>query len=447
MTNEMKEQVFVENQLHSEIFFKDRIAELEDKIAEQANKFSDISTIGTVITSIIELEKILPVVMESLLSIINAEVGRMVIFSDTGKVTSSISWGISEEITDSIINNEGMNIGSYIFKTREMLEIYDMASDRHWRVESEYAHIKSLMALPLFARNQIVGAIIVANKINGPHFDGDDFFSLEMIARFAAVAIENSNLHARAVAQQKMETDLEIARQLQKALMPDNVMDFDRMKINAFNSMAMQVGGDFYDVVKLTSDKFILIVADVSNKGFPASLLMSSARSLFRAYVNETDSLSEVMANVNEQLCNDSAMLKGMFVTAIMVYLDFKTGILKAVNAGHPPGWVSLPDGTIQNLKSGGPFIGQFPGMKYVEQTIPLIPGSRIFIYTDGAFECVDNSGKMLGLRGLRDFFEKNHRLPTETFIDKLTAMLDNYSADPDWIDDTTYLLAEIKRL
>jgi len=424
---------------------KVKIAELEVKNAEQANKYSDISTIGTVITSIMDLDRILPVVMESLLSIINAEVGRMVIYDDNGKVASSISWGISEEITDAIVNNENVNICDYIYKTREMLEVYDMATDIHWSVKTESAHITTMMALPLSARNKTVGAIIVANKIDSQHFVEEDLFSLELIARFAAVAIENSALHARAVAQQKMESDLEIARQLQKALMPDNVMNFDRMWINAYNSMAMQVGGDFYDVVEINPDKYILIVADVSNKGFPASLLMSSTRSLIRAYAKENDSPSEVMGNVNEMLCSDSGVLKGMFVTLIMVYLDFKEGVMKAVNAGHPPGWVTMPDGSISDLKSGGPFVGQFEGQNYIEQTLPLTSGTRIFLYTDGAFECVDNTGKMLGIGGLKQFYQENHNLPARDFIENLTEILGKYSADPDWIDDTTYLLAEIK--
>lgn len=422
-----------------------KIAELEEKIALQANKFSDISTIGTVIASILDLDRILPLVMESTLSIVNAEVGRMVIYGENGDTLSSISWGISREITDSIRNVDGIAISDYIYTTKNMLEIDDMAADLEWSMDAESAHIASFIALPLCAQNQILGAIFVANKIGEPLFDEDDLFSLQMIARFAAVAIENSNLHIRAVAQQKIEADLEMAKQLQKALMPDNDMEFDHLRIKAYNTMAMQVGGDFYDIIHVSDDKYLLVVADVSNKGFPASILMSSARSLLRAYAMQTDSPAEVMVNVNEQLCNDSNGLKGMFVTLILVYLDFKKGILKAVNAGHPPGWIAMPDDTIKELKQGGPFIGQFNGLKYIEQTLPITPGSKLFLYTDGAFECVDKNGKMLGLGGLRKFYEKNQHLSLDKFIDKITEMLGEYSADPDWIDDTTYLLAEIK--
>ncbi|MEE9554826.1 MAG: GAF domain-containing SpoIIE family protein phosphatase [candidate division Zixibacteria bacterium] len=422
-----------------------KIADLEEKIALQANKFSDISTIGTVIATIMDLDRILPLVIESTLSIVSAEVGHMVIYDDNGGTVSSISWGISKEITDSIRNNDGVAISDYIYESKEMIEIDNLVADLHWSMDSESAHITSLIALPLSAQNLVLGAIFVANKIGKPSFDEDDLFSLQMIARFAAVAIENSNLHARAVAQQKIEAELEMAKQTQKALMPDNYIEFDQLRIRAYNIMAMQVGGDFYDVVRISDDKFLLVVADVSSKGFPASLLMSSARSLIRAYAMKTDSPAEVMANVNEQLCNDSGGLKGMFVTLIMVYFDFKKGILKAVNAGHPPGWIGMPDGTIQELKQGGPFIGQFDDLKYTEQTLPVSPNSKIFLYTDGAFECVDKNGKMLGLDGLRKFYKNNHHLPGETFINKMTEMLSKYSVDPDWIDDTTYLLAEIK--
>ena len=421
------------------------IAELEDKLADQANKFTDISRIGTVITSIMDLDRILPVVMESALAMVKAEVGQMVTFDEQGQVESSVSWGISQKVTDKIVNQKGINLWSFIAQSGDLVRIDDISSSAEWSLSSEKAHITSLVAVPLIAQSQIIGALAVANKIEGRSFDDDDLFALDILARFASVAMVNSALYEQSLAKQKLEADIEMARQLQSTLMPDKVMDFGNLAVHGYNTMAMQVGGDLYDVVQLSRNRFMLVVADVSSKGFPASLLMTSTRSLIRAYAIEKFSLAEIVTNVNEQLCSDFRGLSSMFVTLILVYLDFEAGVIKSVNAGHPPGLVSYPDGSIVNLKSGGPFIGQFEGLKYTEQVVPMLPGTRIFLYTDGVFECVDGRGQMLGLSGLKGFFEKHHRNSPEEFLRLMSEKHKEYSVDPDRIDDTTYVIADTR--
>jgi len=421
------------------------ISDLEDKLAKQVNLFADISRIGTVITSIFDLDSILPMVMESAITMVKAEVGQMVVFEKNGEIEGSVCWGITKEVTGSIRSNDDICLWDYIFEKKEWLKISDLSENPDWQLKSGKAHIKSLMAAPLFSQKRIVGAIVVANKIDDNDFSEEDYFILEIITRFAAVAVENSYLHGEALAKQKLEADIDMARQLQSLLMPDKLIENDKLRVSAYNAMAMQVGGDFYDIVQLSRNKFILVVADVSNKGFPASLLMTSARSLIRAYAIETSSLSEIVVNVNEQLCGDSTALRGMFVTLIMVYLDFDAGEIRSVNAGHPPGWVSLPDGRITELKTGGPFVGQFKGLNYSEQISPLIPGSRIFLYTDGIYECVDLRGKMLRVSGVRAFFKENKTERPENFEKKMKQLLEAYSFDPERIDDTTYILADIK--
>ncbi|UCC80881.1 MAG: SpoIIE family protein phosphatase [Candidatus Zixiibacteriota bacterium] len=421
------------------------ISDLEDKLAKQVNLFADISRIGTVITSIFDLKSILPMVMESAITMVKAEVGQMVVFKENGEIEGSVCWGITREVTGSIRDNNDVCLWAHIFERGEWLKISDLGNNPDWQLKTGEAHIKSLVAAPLFSQKRIVGAIVIANKIEDNDFDEEDYFILEIITRFAAAAVENSYLHGEALAKQRLEADIDMARQLQSLLMPDKLIENDRLKVTAYNTMAMQVGGDFYDIVQLSRNKFILVVADVSSKGFPASLLMTSTRSLIRAYAVETGSLSEIVVNVNEQLCGDSAALKGMFVTLIMVYLDFGSGEIRSINAGHPPGWVNYPDGRISELKTGGPFVGQFKGLNYSEQTLPLIPGSRIFLYTDGIYECVDLRGKMLGISGVRTFFKENKSEPPENFNKKMKQLLKDFSSDPDRIDDTTYILADLK--
>jgi serine phosphatase RsbU (regulator of sigma subunit) len=421
------------------------ISNLEEKLAEQANAFSEISRIGTVITSLLDLERILPSVMESALAITKAEAGEIALFDSADNSRPSISWGISDKIINQLRDKTGVTLWENIKQWDIPIKVDYLPDDDQWHLGTHEVNIISFLAVPMKSQSRTVGAIVVANKTDNPNFDNEDLFSLSMLGCFAAVAVENSRLHAEAIARERLETELEMARHIQKTLMPKKIVDLGRLSVVTHNQMAMEVGGDFYDIIELSPEKCILVVADVSSKGLPAALLMTSTRSLVRAFADEPIDLSKLAKNVNIQLSRDSEELRGMFVTAIMVYIDFGAKIIKSLNAGHPPGFMYYPDGTIKELKTGGAFLGQFDDLKFKEETLPLIPGSRLFLYTDGAFECTDFQGKMLGLKQLRRFFADHCQSASVAFIESLLKLLELYSVDPTSVDDTTFLLADVR--
>lgn len=426
-------------------FRDNHLAELEDKINEQNDKFAEISRVGAVVTSLLDLERILPVVMESALSIVKGEVGQMVIFNGAGQGRSDISWGLSANTVAAIITDERENIWDYIKRTGNSVNIDFSSLPCPWVSQIADTNLCSLLAVPLKAQDHIIGAAAVANKIDAPAFDDDDLFALEMLGSFAAVAVQNSVFHLQALDRQKLEAEIEMARQVQVTLLPKKIDGSDRLAIQTHNRMAHQVGGDFYDFIKLSPERYLIVIADVSSKGFPAALLMTSTRGLVRAFANEQANLADIVYKVNMQLCRDAHGLKGMFVTLILVCFDFASATISSVNAGHPPGLLGYPDGTIRELKKGGPFVGQFEDVRYTQEDLPLLPGSRMFLFTDGAFECVDDEGCMLGLARLREFFAKNRAQSAHNYMDQMLKMLEQYTADPDRIDDTTFLLADVR--
>jgi sigma-B regulation protein RsbU (phosphoserine phosphatase) len=423
------------------------VAELEDRLIEQSDKFGDVARIGLMITSLLELNKILPAVMETALQVVKAEVGHIMLFDGRLAHDSRVSWGLSRKLADSIRNESGESLWDYIQFTGKSLNIDSLGQRGDWKIDDTQAHVDNLLAVPLKAQDHAIGAMVVANKAGGAHFVGDDLSTLEMLGSFAAVAVENTLLHEHTLARLRMEAELDMARHVQKTLMPKKVVELGRLSIVAHNHMAMQVGGDFYDIIEISPQKYILVVADVSSKGLPAALLMTSTRSLIRAYADETLDLAQLIKNVNFQLCKDSNELRGMFVTLAAVMIDFDDKVIRSVNAGHPPAFLRYSDGAIRELKVGGPFLGQFDDLEFTLESHPLANGSRLFMYTDGTFEGVDNQGKMLGLSRLREFFAMNSHLSSDRFIGQLRGILDNYSCEKSNVDDTTYLLADVRRV
>jgi serine phosphatase RsbU (regulator of sigma subunit) len=422
------------------------ISILEDCLAEQANRFSEISRVGTVVASLLDLNRVLAVVMESALAMTKGEVGQIALFNDDTEVEPSICWGISPKVAALIKNKSGLCLWEQVRQSGESIKVDNLRTDQEWKLGSVEVNITGFLVVPFKAQEHLVGAVIVANKIEAPQFDDNDLYSLEMLGCFAAVAIQNSVLHAQALAKQKMDAELEMARQIQRTLMPQRIVEFDSLSVMTHIKMALQVGGDFFDIIEISPGKYVLVVADVSSKGMPAALLMTSTRSLIRAYAEEPLDLVGLVKSVNYQLSRDSAELKGMFVTLILVYNDFQAKIIRTLNAGHPPGFLRYPDGTITEIKVGGPFIGQFENFEFREQALPLVPGTRLFLYTDGAFECFDKKGQMFGLAGLRHFFAQNCGLPSQEFIEKMLLILEKYSSDKAGMDDITLLLADLRQ-
>lgn len=421
-----------------------RVVQLEDRLDDQINKILDLSRLGAVFTSIMDLKMVLPMVIETALGIVKGEVGEIVIFDFNGQ-QESISWGLSPEITSRLYTETGEKIYENIRRTKEPLLIgnINFKGDNLSGVGS--VNIESLLVAPLKTQDKVIGAITIANKKQNEIFDDEDKFALDVLGSFAAVAVLNASLHQEALKKQKIEHELEFAQQVQRTLMPEKINIYDGLEVFTFNAQAAQVGGDFYDIIEMADGKYLIIVADVSNKGVPAALIMSSVRSYVRVVALNMNSLAELAFKINNLLCHDIQNLGSMFVTMFFGLIDLNKHIIYSVNAGHPPGYL-LSKGESTKLKTGGLFLGQFTDLEYKEIQNNIKHGDRLFIFTDGIFECVNSKGEMLGLANAEKFLFQNEHVSWERLLSNLEDLLRKYSYDEDRVDDTTLMMVEVKR-
>jgi sigma-B regulation protein RsbU (phosphoserine phosphatase) len=422
---------------------EERLGQIEDKLEEQINKIVDLSRIGTAFTSLLDLDIMLPMLIETALRFVKGEVGEVTIFAAEGQ-SRSVSWGLSAEISHKLKSENGEPIIEAIRKGGESIVINNFNYQCETGVQAHEVIINSLIVAPLKSQSQVVGAIAIANKENDGDFDADDAFALEMLGSFAAVAVSNVRLHREALMNQKLEHELRLAEQVQQTLMPEKHMSFEGLEINAFQDQAGQVGGDLFDVIQMGDGRYLIVVADVSNKGMPAALIMASVHSYIRVIAESVDSISGLVSRINNFLCNDVQRLGGMFVTLFAGLIDLKEGQLISVNAAHPPGFL-IRSNHLEKLKTGGTLLGQFPDFIYEEKTTPIVPGDRLIIFTDGIFECVDARGQMMGLGRLGRFFKQHRRAAWSEFVEHLKDILDEYSFDKSRVDDSTLLMVEVK--
>ena len=196
-----------------------------------------------------------------------------------------------------------------------------------------------LMAVPISIKNDLFGVMLIEEAENGRRFRSRRIEIINGIAQQAALAIQNDLLQQEMVVRERLETEVQLARQIQQTFIPQSLPTREAWQFAARWRTARQVGGDFYDVIELPNNKLGIFIADVADKGMPAALFMALTRTLVRAAVNEMHSPVEVLRRVNDQLLPDTR--QGMFVTAVYGVLDIESGDFTFVNAGHnPPFWV-----------------------------------------------------------------------------------------------------------
>jgi len=296
-----------------------------------------------------------------------------------------------------------------------------------------------LFAVPIAVKSDLYGVILIEEAAGGLRFRSRRLEIITGIAQQAALAIQNDLLQKEMVVRERLETEVQLARQIQQTFIPETLPQYEHWELSARWKTARQVGGDFYDVFELPDNRLGLFIADVADKGVPAALFMALTRTLVRAAVIETDSPAVAMKRVNDLLIPDTR--QGMFVTAVYAVLDMDRGELTYVNAGHnPPLWVKH-DGTIQKLTRTAIALGVVTGEPVEERTIKFDESDSLFLYTDGLTESFNAEGVFYGEIRLLEAINMNSCSSASDLIDVVEKSLLNFVQDMPAADDLTMLV------
>jgi serine phosphatase RsbU (regulator of sigma subunit)/predicted ester cyclase len=206
----------------------------------------------------------------------------------------------------------------------------------------------------------------------------------------------------------RVERELEVARSIQQASLPEEVPELEDWRIDPFYQPAREVGGDFYDFHLLPEGKLGLVVGDATGKGVPAALVMSTTCGMLQSTARALGSPSpgEVLAQVNETLL--ARVPTNMFVTCFYAILEPESGSLRYANAGHDPPHVRRSDDNAEELRARGMPLGLMAGMGYEEEVASLSEGESVLFYSDGLVEAHDPQGQMFGFPRLRTLVAKH---------------------------------------
>jgi PAS domain S-box-containing protein len=239
---------------------------------------------------------------------------------------------------------------------------------------------------------------------------------------------------------ERIEQELRVARMIQHTLLPKSLPELEGHEIAAYYQPAREVGGDFYDFLRLPDGRLGLFVGDVSGKGVPAAIVMAITRTLLRSAYH-LGSPGEILKQVNDSLLPD--IPPNMFVTCLAALLDSRTGRLQYANAGHDLPYLRHAAG-VSKLQATGMPLGLMPDMSYEQKEITLEPGESILLYSDGLVEAHDPRREMFGFPRMQGHVSAHPE--GATLIDSLLAELERFTGE-NWEQEDDITLLTLQRL
>ena len=423
---------------------------MRDEMAQMRAKIEDLARlikVSHVINSTLDLDNLLNTIMEIAKEVMRAEASSLMLLNEEkNELVFKVALGEKgKEIKEKLRLKVGEGIAGWVAEHQEPAVVPDVEKDpRHYRKADAMTGFKtrSLICVPLKAREQTIGVIEAMNPVNKACFEEADIDIFTAFANQAAVAIENARLHRSMLEKQKIEQELSIARNIQQSFLPKRIPHLDRVSFGAINEPARSIGGDLYDIFLLSDTRIGVAIGDVAGKGIPAALFMVKGMSDFRFHVTGDTMCCQVLNKVNKTL-DDNTL--GIFITMLYCVIDTKRMILEYTNAGHcQPILIKRADRSTTLLEGARNLpLGVMSDREYQYETVPLDPGDTIFLYTDGVVEARAPSGEEFGIQRLCEILEESDRYP-ESLVETVKKTVDEFAHGMPQHDDFTAVALRI---
>jgi sigma-B regulation protein RsbU (phosphoserine phosphatase) len=330
-----------------------------------------------------------------------------------------------------------------LLKNEDFLQVENSVSDHE--IEKKYNGLFKLgveVIVPMQLQGQTKGLILLGKRINNQKYSGADIEFIYSIGSLAIISLENRRLFKEALDKQKMEEELEIARGIQRNLLPGEIPDFDGFDIAVMNITSQQVGGDYYDVIRLDDNTFCVAIADVSGKGVPAALLMANLQAFIKTTCSQGMQLEEATALINDLISENTS--DGRFITFFWAIVDSEKRTLNYVNAGHNHPLL-IRNGKIRKLDKGGIIIGVMKTIvPYLSESIQLNKDDVIVLFTDGITEAKNKFDEEYSDEKLEVLSVESASCSSEEILEKIKDDVQTFALGAAQSDDMTVVVIKV---
>lgn len=379
--------------------------------------------VGLAIASTLNLDELTEGILLRAVSLLDARRGALYLLEgDEYRLVRTIGGAASER-----------------FGTRETAD--DSPAER-LREHQPLPGASHLLAVPIEVEASPRGYLVVADKESrtgvGPFADADER-ALSLFANQAAIALENAQLHRQALEKERMEREMELAADIQRGLLPVDMPTIDGFEILGWNRPTRHVGGDYFGFLPLEGGRLGVVVADVTGKGLPAALLVSTLHSALHLLLDQVEPGVEMLSRLNQHIADSSAANK--FITLICAEIDWQDRRIRYLNAGHNPGLLVRSGGELERLEPTGLPLGLLQRATYELREIEVEPGDLICLYSDGITECESREEEEFGEERLAEFLRQRRDEPLCEILSSLDRTVTDFAAGRPQGDDQTVVL------
>lgn len=337
-------------------------------------------------------------------------------------------------------------------------EIPDDEMDKLFSLEDNLTEVDETLEkeIPFLAENEIkaliglqfqserVALVGVGARANEEEYSSSDYNFLQSLGNLAVLSIQKTYLLEERIEKERMEEELNIAKSIQKGLLPDPIPQSDELDITASNISSYQVGGDYFDILEAPENRLLFAIGDVSGKGMPAALLMANLQAMLHVLLPVDISLGEATGQINNIIYQNTPSDK--FITFFWGTFNPRNYQFQFVNAGHnPPILLRSDKNEVEELTEGGLILGAMSTMTpYEDQTITLSEDDLLVFYTDGVTEAKNETEtEEYGEERLVNCIKKHRDLSSEKIQDAIIKDVKSYSKDIQY-DDVTIIVIKV---
>ncbi len=337
----------------------------------------------------------------------------------------------------------GEGIIGEVAERRESIFLEQASNDPALAEIDTVIPINTLMAVPLISEANVTGVICaVNNRRSDRPFSAEQFSRFKFIASQVVLAQNLVKVYTNLSEQQRINQELEFARQIQSSLLPESFPSWEQFLVHSFTRSSKEVSGDFYDFVEIDDHRLLIVVGDACGKGIPACMLMAMTRSFIRSMVERFTTLKDLLQELNYNLFRDTD--EERFVTLGCCLLDKKNATIEYARAGHTELMVYVRN-HIRRIYPNGTALGLLPAemSEFETMCLEFTPGMSILIFTDGINEAINSSEEEFGEERLEKAFMEasKAKCKPEQTVQKLLESVDNFTGAMPQTDDQTIVI------
>ena len=343
-----------------------------------------------------------------------------------------------------LIQREKIRIGEgfigEIAASREAVLVDDAVNDERLKVYSDYANIGSVIAIPMISDQRLHGIIVLAGNRHKKPFGAEEMEMLNIISAQVIMVRTLISIYADRSRQQRLNQELEFARQLQSSMLPQSLPKMDIFELQAYTGSAKEVNGDFYDFVEIDDERLLVVLGDACGKGVPACMLTSMTRSFIRSAANRFTTLEAFLREVNANLYRDTDEERYVTLGCCLIYRT--TGIIEYARAGHTDLLVYVLN-HMRSFYPEGTGAGVLPDEFATFDTIcfELRKGSTLMMFSDGLSEALNEDNEEFGVVRLKQVFSESceSKDTLDVTVNKTLEAVRRFATDQ--ADDQTMIL------